>query len=199
MVPSVASTSSAVRMARSLRSCSRRSPAAANSRGALPAYRMPPRMASCAVARPRSKRSRPTLRRTTATVTAVPARPAVSAATATRSRGLLVMHAPLASAPPASPRGGSCPLRGTSAEHDPLPGFQDARLAEIHRVQHAECLPDLVAPRCGQRRGAVAVELAGPVWQRDHRRLPDVLPDLRDLLVQAGRIQQVRHGLLRSG
>src|SRR4051794_30150638 len=58
MVPRVSATSSAVRRARSLRSRWRCSPAVANSRGALAAYRAPPRAARRAAERPRENRSR---------------------------------------------------------------------------------------------------------------------------------------------
>ena len=57
MVPSVSATSCAVRSARSSRSCWRRSPAAANSRGALAAYLAPPRAASRIAVSPRLTRS----------------------------------------------------------------------------------------------------------------------------------------------
>ena len=57
MVPSVSATSCAVRSARSSRSCCRRSPAAANSRGAFAAYLAPPRAASRIAASARLTRS----------------------------------------------------------------------------------------------------------------------------------------------
>ena len=84
---------------------------------------------------------------------------------------------------------------GAHPQDDALPGLQHSGLAEEDRVQHAERLPDLLAADGGQLRRGVPVHLARPVRQRDQRRLPDVLPDLRDLLVEAGRVEQVGHRL----
>ena len=67
-------------------------------------------------------------------------------------------------------------------------------LAQVHGIENPEDLADLF-PALGRerRRRVVAVHLPRPLRQRDDRAVPDVLPDLGDVLVQAGRVEQVRH------
>ena len=66
-------------------------------------------------------------------------------------------------------------------------------LTEENGVKDAERLPDLGPAARRQGRGAVAVHLPGPARQSGNGRFADVLPYLRDVLVQARRIEQVGH------
>jgi hypothetical protein len=80
-----------------------------------------------------------------------------------------------------------------ASQADPLPCLEHAGLTEDHGVKDAEGLPDLGPAARSQRRGAVAVHLPGPARQGGDRRVTDVLPDLRGVLVQARWIEQVGH------
>ena len=84
------------------------------------------------------------------------------------------------------PAAASCSLRRAHPRGDPLPRLKHPWLADEDGVQHAERLPDLGAAGLGQRLPLEAVHPGRPLWQRAHRAVPDVLPDLGDVLVKPG-------------
>src|SRR5262245_16447256 len=156
---------------------------------------------SCSVAKPRSSRTLPIVRRTVAR--ANPCRPSGALA----RRRAAATPSPASMTPPAitTPRcslprraraaSASRPLRRAYPRGDPLPSLEHAWLADEDGVEHAERLADLRAASLRQRFPLIAVHLRSPLRQRADRAVPDVLPDLCDVFIQPWRLEQERHRL----
>src|SRR5215470_19569002 len=115
---------------------------------------------------------------------------APAAAIVAPANALLLRAAPGRAAPARFIRAVSDLPRGAHSQGDPLPRLEHPGLAEEHGVEDAERLPDLGLPGRCQRCRRVTVHVLGPGRERGYHAVPDVGPDLRDVLVEAGRVEQ---------